>query len=116
MADHNLALSKPLSKNDLEAITQGRAWRSQESTVAGLERKAQDLRRELSHRNDRAWHQAHRWGSKYDFAQRVFQFIATHGPSVSSVETIPQHTKTEAAAALQQWTTSLLDLGYQPHT
>jgi hypothetical protein len=116
MAGHNLALSKPLSKTDLEAITQGRAWRSQNSTVAGLERKAQDLRHELSHRNDRAWHQAHRWGSKYDFAQRVFQFIGTHGPSVASVDTIPQRTKAEVIAALKQWQTSLLDLGYQPST
>ena len=112
MAEHNLALAHPLSNEDLKKITGGGAWLAQKITVSKLERKARDFRLALAQRNNRAWHRAHPWGSKYDFAQRLFRFIQTHGPSIAAADSLPQSTKDEAASALRQWNQSLTDLGY----
>ena len=112
MAEHNLALAHPLSSEDLKKITGGGAWLAQKITVSKLERKARDVRQALAQRNDRAWHRSHPWGSKYDFAQRLYRFIQTHGPSIAAADSLPQSTKDEAASALRQWNQSLIDLGY----
>ena len=111
MAEHNLDLAHPLSNEDLKKITGG-AWLAQKITVSKLERKARDFRLALAQRNNRAWHRAHPWGSNYDFAQRLFRFIQTHGPSIAAADSLPQSTKDEAASALRQWNQSLTDLGY----
>ncbi len=81
-------------------------------TVSKLERKARDYCQALAQRNDRAWHLSHPWGSKYDFAQRLYRFIETHGPSIAAADSLPQSTKDEAASALRHWNQSLIDLGY----
>ena len=66
----------------------------------------------LAQRNDRAWHRSHPCCFKYDFAQLLYRFIQTHGPSIAAADSLPQSTKDEAASALRQWNQSLMDLGY----
>jgi hypothetical protein len=112
MAAHNLALSNPLSAEDLEAISRGPAWQAQKATVRSFERRARDTRDALKLRNEREWHSAHPWGSRYDFAQRLHRFIDTHGPFIAASNSIPQYAKDDVSSALQQWKASLIQLGY----
>lgn len=112
MAAHNLALSNPLSAEDLEAISRGPAWQAQKATVLSFERRARDTRDALKLRNEREWHSTHPWGSRYDFAQRLHRFIDTHGPFIAASNSIPQYAKDDVSSALQQWKASLIQLGY----
>ena len=111
MAPHNLSLSNSVTKDDLDAIVNGVAWKNQRIKVSQILNKAKEFRTELAARSDRPWHAdgigSHHWGSKFDFKQRLFSFIEAHRSAISQSICLPQLTKEEALLCLQQWDNSL---------
>ena len=119
MAPHNLALTGAMTKDDLTAVAKGNGWKAQRIQVAELLTKARNFRTELAQHKDLPWHtdghDPHHWGSRYDFAQRIFRFIHIHRNEILQSPSLPEVARAEALSCLGQWEHSLQEARFSPY-